>query len=177
MLHIVLVLQRGRTTFRLLIVAAARSGWKPRANPPPSSRVTASNVSDAGAPFGVGVYFEKAQVRGEGASKVYIREVQEGRKVRFRFCPECGTTVYWDLDRRPTILASLSVHSPILLFLRRRDRSGRNLGIRGSPSGIISGISRKRHQSPEPLADLGRQQHRAIVGSGRLSPQRTTASG
>jgi hypothetical protein len=54
-----------------------------------------------GAPFGVGVYFEKAQVRAEVASKVYIREVQEGRKVRFRFCPECGTTVYWDLDGRP----------------------------------------------------------------------------
>jgi hypothetical protein len=43
----------------------------------------------------------KAQVRAEGASKVYTRDGQEGRKLRFHFCPECGTTVYWDLDLRP----------------------------------------------------------------------------
>jgi hypothetical protein len=54
-----------------------------------------------GAAFGVGVFFEKAQVRAEGASKVYTRDGQEGRKLRFHFCPECGTTVYWDLDLRP----------------------------------------------------------------------------
>jgi hypothetical protein len=54
-----------------------------------------------GAPFSVSVIFEKAQVRAEGASKVYIRDGQEGRKIRFHFCPECGTTVYWDLDRLP----------------------------------------------------------------------------
>ena len=54
-----------------------------------------------GAAFGVGVYFEKAQVRVEGASKVYIRDGQEGRKVRCHFCPECGTTVYGEADVRP----------------------------------------------------------------------------
>jgi hypothetical protein len=54
-----------------------------------------------GAAFGVGVFFEKAQIRAEGASKVYTRDGQEGRKLRFHFCPECGTTVYWDLDLRP----------------------------------------------------------------------------
>jgi hypothetical protein len=57
-----------------------------------------------GAPFGVGAYFEKAQVRAEGASKVYVRDGQEGRKVRLYFCPECGTTVYWDSDRRPELI-------------------------------------------------------------------------
>jgi hypothetical protein len=56
-----------------------------------------------GAAFGVSVYFEKAQVRVEGTSKVYIRDGQEGRKLRFHFCPECGTTVYWDLDIRPDL--------------------------------------------------------------------------
>jgi hypothetical protein len=173
----VLVFQRGRTVSRIAHCNCGSLRVKTMGEP---TAVVACHCLECqrrtGAPFGVGVYSRRPRFEPE-ASKVYIREVQEGRKVRFRFCPECGTTVYWDLDRRPTILASLSVHSPILLFLRRRDRSGRNLGIRGSPSGIISGISRKRHQSPEPLADLGRQQHRAIVGSGRLSPQRTTASG
>jgi hypothetical protein len=51
-----------------------------------------------GAPFGVGVYFEKAQVGAQGASKLYIRDGQEGRKLRFHFCPECGTTVFWEVD-------------------------------------------------------------------------------
>jgi hypothetical protein len=54
-----------------------------------------------GAPFSVSVYFEKAQARAEGISKVYIRDGQEGRRIRFHFCPECGTTVYWGIDRRP----------------------------------------------------------------------------
>ena len=26
---------------------------------------------------------------------------QEGRKLRMHFCPECGTTVYWEADRLP----------------------------------------------------------------------------
>jgi hypothetical protein len=54
-----------------------------------------------GAPFSVSVIFEKAQVRAEGASTIYIRDGQQGRKIRFHFCPECGTTVYWDPDRLP----------------------------------------------------------------------------
>lgn len=54
-----------------------------------------------GAPYGVGAYFEKTQVRAHGASKIYIRDGQEGRKLRFHFCPDCGTTVYWELDVRP----------------------------------------------------------------------------
>jgi hypothetical protein len=57
-----------------------------------------------GAAFGVSVYFEKAHIRTNGASKVYSRNGQEGRKVRFHFCPECGATVYWDLDNRPDLI-------------------------------------------------------------------------
>ena len=54
-----------------------------------------------GAPYGVSVYFDKAQVRAEGDNKVFIRDGQEGRKVRIHFCPSCGTSVYWEADRRP----------------------------------------------------------------------------
>jgi hypothetical protein len=57
-----------------------------------------------GGPFGVGVYFDKAQVRAEGDNKVFIRDGQEGRKLRLHFCPACGTTVYWDLDLRPDVI-------------------------------------------------------------------------
>jgi hypothetical protein len=54
-----------------------------------------------GAPFGLNAYFEKTQVRAEGASTAYVRDGQEGRKVRFHFCPACGTTVYCEADYRP----------------------------------------------------------------------------
>jgi Glutathione-dependent formaldehyde-activating enzyme len=40
-----------------------------------------------GPAFGVGVFFEMAQVRAEGASKVYTRDGQEGRKLHAHFCP------------------------------------------------------------------------------------------
>jgi hypothetical protein len=54
-----------------------------------------------GAVAGHGAAFEKAQVRIEGARKVFEREGAEGRKVRFHFCPNCGTSLYWDADMRP----------------------------------------------------------------------------
>ena len=54
-----------------------------------------------GALAGNGAAFAKAQVRIEGPSKVFEREGQSGRKVRFYFCPNCGTSLYWDADARP----------------------------------------------------------------------------
>jgi hypothetical protein len=54
-----------------------------------------------GTAFGVSAYFDRAQVRVEGASSVYTREGQAGRRVRLHFCPTCGTTVHWDLDVFP----------------------------------------------------------------------------
>jgi len=47
-----------------------------------------------GAPFGVGAYYPAEQVSLSGDSKVYERHV-EGRWLRFHFCPDCGSTVYW----------------------------------------------------------------------------------
>jgi hypothetical protein len=54
-----------------------------------------------GAPFGVSAYFEQGHVRTEGPSSVYVREAQQGRKLRLHFCPTCGTTVHWEADRFP----------------------------------------------------------------------------
>ena len=53
-----------------------------------------------GAPFGVGAYYEAGQVRLSGPASVYEREV-EGRKLAFRFCPNCGSTVYWEAASHP----------------------------------------------------------------------------
>jgi hypothetical protein len=51
--------------------------------------------------FGVGAYYKKEHVRAEGPSKIYVRDGQEGRKIRTHFCPTCGTTVFWEADLRP----------------------------------------------------------------------------
>ena len=47
-----------------------------------------------GALAGSGAAFEKAQVTIEGDSKLFERDGQEGRNVRFHFCPNCGTSLY-----------------------------------------------------------------------------------
>jgi hypothetical protein len=47
--------------------------------------------------------FAKAQVTIEGETKVFDREGQSGRKVRFYFCPNCGTSLYWEADAWPDV--------------------------------------------------------------------------
>ena len=53
-----------------------------------------------GTVFGSGAYYKKSAVRVEGWSSVYTRDGQDGRKVHNRFCPSCGTSVYWEADLR-----------------------------------------------------------------------------
>jgi hypothetical protein len=57
-----------------------------------------------GSVFGVGAYFKKERVRSEGPDKIYVRDGQEGRKLRNHFCPTCGTTVFWEADLRPELI-------------------------------------------------------------------------
>jgi hypothetical protein len=54
-----------------------------------------------GSVFGVGAFFKKEHVRAKGPAKIYVRDGQEGRKVKMHFCPTCGTTVFWEADLRP----------------------------------------------------------------------------
>jgi hypothetical protein len=54
-----------------------------------------------GSAFSYNAYFERESVQIEGSDKSYEREGQEGHKVRHHFCPNCGTTVFWDSDRNP----------------------------------------------------------------------------
>ena len=48
-----------------------------------------------------GAAYLKSQVRVEGASKVYTRTADSGYEIRFHFCPNCGSNVYWEGDRFP----------------------------------------------------------------------------
>jgi hypothetical protein len=41
----------------------------------------------------------KAQVRIEGQDKIYARQADSGFEIRFHFCPNCGSNVFWEGDR------------------------------------------------------------------------------
>jgi len=58
-----------------------------------------------GSAFGVSVWFKNEQVRSEGKSQTYGRTAQENRTLRTEFCPNCGTSLYWQADLRPGMTA------------------------------------------------------------------------
>lgn len=55
-----------------------------------------------GAPFGVGAYYARASIVSiDGESQKFTRGTEAGRTFTNSFCPECGTSVFWELDMRP----------------------------------------------------------------------------
>lgn len=55
-----------------------------------------------GSPFGVGAYYARASVLSiEGKHSEYGRATGAGRSLTNKFCPDCGTSVLWELDMRP----------------------------------------------------------------------------
>jgi len=56
-----------------------------------------------GSLFHAGAYFTKEQVRSAGEYKTYERDSDSGFKIRFHFCPVCGSSVFWDGDRIPEL--------------------------------------------------------------------------
>ncbi|HWA02048.1 MAG TPA: GFA family protein [Rhizomicrobium sp.] len=53
-----------------------------------------------GSAFGIGAYYDAAQIQVSGPANVYERQV-EGRWLKFYFCPRCGSTVYWQTALHP----------------------------------------------------------------------------
>ena len=43
----------------------------------------------------------KSQVRIEGDDKIYARMADSGFEIRFHFCPNCGSNLFWEGDRTP----------------------------------------------------------------------------
>jgi hypothetical protein len=73
--------------------------------PGPTNRVAACHCIECqrrtGAPFGVGAFYPAEAVTTSGTPKEYVRAAESGGKVRFYFCPNCGSTVYWKADNMP----------------------------------------------------------------------------
>jgi hypothetical protein len=49
----------------------------------------------------VHAYFPSENVAVEGTTKVYVRKGESGAYVYFHFCPECGSTMYWEVEATP----------------------------------------------------------------------------
>ncbi len=59
-----------------------------------------------GSPFGVQARFQRAQVSAiEGKAAEYQRTGDEGGRITFRFCPQCGATLTWTIDNQPDLVA------------------------------------------------------------------------
>ena len=58
-----------------------------------------------GSPFGVQARFHRDQVTIEGRATEFTRIADGGNGITFRFCPECGSTVYWTGEALPDIVA------------------------------------------------------------------------
>jgi len=56
----------------------------------------------SGSAFGMSVYFDAERVtERNGTPTVYRRVSNKGRWLDFRFCPTCGTSVWWEAEFLP----------------------------------------------------------------------------
>jgi hypothetical protein len=59
-----------------------------------------------GAAFGNQAWFEKRQITSiSGKSTEFKRVADSGKSVTLRFCPVCGSTVYWEAELFPGLIA------------------------------------------------------------------------
>ena len=76
--------------------------------PGPTRLVAACHCIDCqrrtGAPFGVAAFYPVDVVTISGAPKQDVRAAESGGMVRFHFCSDCGSTVYWKPDNLPDMI-------------------------------------------------------------------------
>ena len=58
-----------------------------------------------GSAFGYQLTFETSQVEIEGAFFIFTRSSDEGYWARFSFCPTCGSTIFYEIERRPGMIS------------------------------------------------------------------------
>jgi hypothetical protein len=89
-----------------------------------------------GAVFGNQAWFSQQQIAStSGNSTQFTRRSETGRSVTFRFCPTCGSTVYWEAEAFPGMIA-VAVGS---------------FADPSFPRAMVSGWEQRRHQWVEPL--------------------------
>ncbi len=58
-----------------------------------------------GSPFGVQARFPRAQVTIAGTATEFTRTGEQGNVITLRFCPSCGSTLYWTMSTQPDLIA------------------------------------------------------------------------
>jgi hypothetical protein len=91
-----------------------------------------------GAVFSNQAWFSRQQIISiSGNSTQFTRQSDAGRSVTFQFCPTCGSTVYWEAEGFPGMIA-VAVGS---------------FADPAFPAPKHSGWERRRHPWAEPLGD------------------------
>lgn len=57
-----------------------------------------------GSVVGVGAYYPSERIHLSGQSKVFARRADSGRKFDTHFCPDCGTSLYWEAEEVPDLI-------------------------------------------------------------------------
>lgn len=55
--------------------------------------------------FGAQARFDRAAVEIRGASSVFVRTGDSGKRITFHFCPACGATVHYAIEGREEFIA------------------------------------------------------------------------
>lgn len=58
-----------------------------------------------GSAFGAQARWSAESVRVEGKATEWVRVGDEGCRITFRFCATCGSTVYYEIDAMPGVIA------------------------------------------------------------------------
>ncbi|MGH7923275.1 MAG: GFA family protein [Candidatus Binatus sp.] len=58
-----------------------------------------------GSAFGFGAWFREQEVLTEGQAIEFVRVGDDGCYITNGFCPKCGATVFWKIDRIPGVVA------------------------------------------------------------------------
>jgi hypothetical protein len=58
-----------------------------------------------GSTYGVAAFFFRKDIEAKGAFRTFRRGSDSGFAVSFHFCPDCGSTVFWEPARRPDSIA------------------------------------------------------------------------
>ena len=58
-----------------------------------------------GSTYGIAAFFARKDVEANGDFRTYRRGSDSGFAVNLHFCPDCGSTVFWEPERRPDAIA------------------------------------------------------------------------
>jgi hypothetical protein len=57
-----------------------------------------------GSVFGAQARFPRERVRTTGRASTYVRVADSGNRLRFHFCPDCGSSVYYWAEHIPDVI-------------------------------------------------------------------------